>query len=76
MPEAGRFAGGLTWALFLLAAGATLTIWLRDPFPGWSYEVGVFVVGMAACWRVWAPGTWGAELFGLAPSMLGVGAPR
>ncbi len=39
---------GGTAALFLLAATATLTIWIRDPFVSWGYEVSAFILADGA----------------------------
>ena len=38
-------------ALFLLACAATLTIWIRDPFSAWGYEICAFALGARSCWR-------------------------
>ena len=40
---------GSTAALFLLAATATLTVWIRDPFVSWGYEVSAFILGGWCC---------------------------
>lgn len=38
-------------ALFWLAAGATLTVWVRNPFPEWIFECGACVLGIIAIWN-------------------------
>jgi O-antigen polymerase len=38
-------------APFVLAVAATLTIWIRDPAPEWTYEIAVFSIAGAVCLR-------------------------
>jgi O-antigen ligase len=42
----------LRWCIFFLAAGATLTISVRDPRAAWAYEFASFVVAAVAVQRV------------------------
>lgn len=38
-------------AIFVLACGATLTIWSPDPFVRWGYEIGIFALAGIGCVR-------------------------
>src|ERR1700730_1240396 len=38
-------------AVFLLACGATLTIWNPDPFVRWAYEIAIFALAGISCVR-------------------------
>ena len=57
--------------LFVLAASATLTIFVRDPLLGWGYALGIFLLGgYCAARQILVPTTFRVTVAGVALAVI------